>query len=67
MRVIDTSIWIEIFCGSSLGHRHFALLSTPEDIIVPTSVQYEIFKWLARERSADEANLATTFTGESIV
>jgi predicted nucleic acid-binding protein len=64
MRVIDTSIWIEIYCGSELGRRHLSLLSAPEAIVVPTIVQYEIFKWLSRERSVEEATLAITFTGE---
>jgi predicted nucleic acid-binding protein len=64
MRVIDTSIWIEVFRGSDLGRKHLPLLSTPEDIIVPTIIQYEIFKWLSRERTVEEATLAITFTGE---
>ncbi len=64
MRVIDTSIWIEIYRGSELGRRHLPLLSAPDAIVVPTIVQYEIFKWLSRERTGDEATLAITFTGE---
>jgi predicted nucleic acid-binding protein len=64
MRVIDTSIWIEIYRGSGLGRRHLPLLSAPDAIVVPTIVQYEIFKWLSRERTAEEATLAITFTGE---
>jgi predicted nucleic acid-binding protein len=64
MRVIDTSIWIEVFRGSDLGRKHLPLLSTPEEIIVPTIIQYEIFKWLSRERTVEEATLAITFTGE---
>ena len=67
MRVIDTSIWIEIYLGSELGRRHLPLLSAPEAIIVPTIVQYEIFKWLARERTSEEATIAVTFTGECLV
>jgi predicted nucleic acid-binding protein len=64
MRVVDTSIWIEIYLGTELGRRHLSLLSEPEDVVVPTIVQYEIFKWLSRERSVEEATLALTFTGE---
>ncbi len=67
MRVIDTSIWIEVFRGTEMGRGHLPLLSAPEAIIVPTIVQYEIFKWLSRERSVDEATLAITFTGECVV
>jgi predicted nucleic acid-binding protein len=64
MRVIDTSIWIEIYLGSELGRKHLPLLSAPEEIVVPTIIQYEIFKWLSRERTVEEATLAITFTGE---
>lgn len=67
MRVIDTSIWIEVFRGSDLGRKHLPLLSVSEEIIVPTLVQYEIFKWLSRERTVEEATLAITFTGECAV
>jgi predicted nucleic acid-binding protein len=64
MRVIDTSIWIEIYRASELGRQHLHLLSPPQDIIVPTIVQYEIFKWLTRERTSEEANQAITFTDD---
>jgi predicted nucleic acid-binding protein len=67
MRVIDTSIWIEIYLGSELGRKHLPLLSAPEEIVVPTIIQYEIFKWLSRERTVEEATLAITFTGECVV
>lgn len=64
MRVIDTSIWIEIYLGSELGRKHLPLLAAPEQLVVPTIVQYEIFKWLSRERTIEDATLAITFTGE---
>lgn len=64
MHTLDTSIWVEIFRASELGRQHLPLLSAPTDIIVPTIVQYEIFKWLARERSTEEANRVMTFTGD---
>ncbi|MGB8817150.1 MAG: type II toxin-antitoxin system VapC family toxin [Rhizobiaceae bacterium] len=67
MRVIDTSIWIEIYRGSELGRRRLPLLSAPDAIVVPTLVQYEIFKWLSRERAAEDATLAITFTSECLV
>jgi predicted nucleic acid-binding protein len=67
MRVIDTSIWIEVFRGSELGRKHLPLLSAPGEIVVPTLVQYEIFKWLSRERTVEEATLAITFTCECAV
>ncbi len=64
MLVIDTSIWIEIFLGSDLGRQHLPFLDHPETIIVPTIVQYEIYKWVVRERHAEEANRVITFTAD---
>ncbi len=64
MLVIDTSIWIEVFLGSELGRKNLPFLAQQDGIIVPTIVQYEIFKWLARERSRDEANRSMTFTND---
>jgi predicted nucleic acid-binding protein len=62
MQVVDTSVWIEILNGSQLGRKHLPLLSKPEAIIVPTIVQLEIFKWMARVRTSEDANRAITFT-----
>lgn len=64
MRVVDTSIWIEILSGSDLGLQHKPLLLVPKDIIVPTVVQYEIYKWLAREQTVEDANRILIFTGD---
>ncbi len=64
MRVIDTSIWIEILSGTELGRQLKPLLLVPKDIIVPTVVQYEIYKWLARERTSEDANRILIFTGD---
>lgn len=64
MRVIDTSIWIEILSGSEMGRQHKPLLLDPKNIIVPTVVQYEIYKWLVRERTVEDANRILIFTGD---
>ncbi len=53
-----------VFVSAVLGRQHLPLLSIPADIIVPTLVQYEIFKWLKREQTAEDANRAITFTDD---
>ncbi|MFN0193655.1 MAG: type II toxin-antitoxin system VapC family toxin [Aestuariivirga sp.] len=67
MRVIDTSIWIEIYLDSKLGRSCVSDLNDPAAIAVPTIVQHEIYKWLARERSDEEATKAVTFTTTCVV
>ena len=64
MRVIDSSIWIEIYSGSEIGRENLPLLNSLQGIIVPTIVQLEIFKWLARVRTSEEANRAITITND---
>jgi predicted nucleic acid-binding protein len=55
-RVIDTSAWIELAIGSDTGRQVQAALPARERCVVPTIVQLELAKWLARERSEDEAD-----------
>ncbi|MGO9006296.1 MAG: type II toxin-antitoxin system VapC family toxin [Beijerinckiaceae bacterium] len=67
MRVFDTSAWIEKFIGSALGLRLDAELPDAAECIVPTIVQLELAKWLARERSEDVADLAIAYTLTCVV
>ncbi|WP_158818142.1 type II toxin-antitoxin system VapC family toxin [Methylocapsa sp. S129] len=67
MRVFDTSAWIEKFIGSALGLRLDAELPDAAQCIVPTIVQLELAKWLARERSEDVADLAIAYTLTCVV
>ena len=67
MRVIDSSIWIEIYRDSELGRCSLPLLATPETILVPTLVQHETYKWLLRETSAADADKAVMFQSNCLV
>lgn len=62
MRLIDTSVWIEFLVDSPLGRRLASEMPDRAQTIVPTIVQLELAKWLAREVSDDvqEAVLADT-------
>jgi predicted nucleic acid-binding protein len=67
MRVFDTSAWIEKFIGSALGLQLDAELPDAAECIVPTIVQLELAKWLARKRSEDVADLAIAYTLTCVV
>ncbi len=67
MRVFDTSAWIEKFTGSALGRRLDAQLPEAGECVIPTIVQLELAKWLARERSDDVADLAIAYTLTCVV
>jgi predicted nucleic acid-binding protein len=67
MRVVDTSVWIEWIVGSPLGESLALELPTNDQWIVPTTVQYELSRWLAREMSDSAAARAIAFSKELVV
>jgi predicted nucleic acid-binding protein len=67
MRVVDTSVWIEWIVGSPLVESLALELPTNDQWIVPTIVQYELSRWLAREMSDAAAARAIAFSKELVV
>ena len=67
MRLVDTSVWIEWIGGSPLGERLALELPGNDEWIVPTIVQYELSRWLAREMSEAAAARAIAFSTELVV
>jgi predicted nucleic acid-binding protein len=67
MRVVDTSVWIEWIVGSPLGETLAPELPEDDQWIVPTIVQYELSRWLAREMSEAAAARAIAFSKELVV
>jgi predicted nucleic acid-binding protein len=62
MRVVDTSIWVEWLVGGPLT-KDLAKAFPPKDkCIIPTIVQLELAKWLAREVSEEQAESVIAFT-----
>ncbi len=55
MRLVDTSAWIEWLTGSAVGKAVAPELPKADAWLVPTIVQYELAKWLAREADEDAA------------
>ncbi len=61
MRVVDTSAWIEWIADGPAGTAVRSEFPAMDQLLVPTIVQLELAKWLAREapEAVDEA-VATT-------
>lgn len=53
MFVVDTCGWIEWLTDGKLGSEFGKYLLSPKQLVVPVLIQYELFKWVRRER--DEA------------
>ncbi len=67
MRVVDTSAWLEWLSDSLLGRRVGLELPQTEAWIVPTIVQYELPRCLAREVSEDAADDTIAFSTRCVV
>ncbi len=62
MILVDTSAWIEWLTASPTGEALGPLLPDTGDWLVPTMVQLELSKWLAREVGDDKADQVIAFT-----
>ena len=62
MVLVDTSAWIEWLIGSPNGDKLASHLPEQADWLVPTMVQLELAKWLARELGEDKADQVIAFT-----
>ena len=67
MRLVDKSAWVEWLTGSPLGKTLEPELPEREDWLVPTIVQFELAKWLAREVGEDRVDEIIAFTATCIV
>lgn len=67
MILIDTCGWIEWLTGGVLCAEFEPYFSRIESVIVPTSVQYELYKWTARKRSLPAALEAVAVTEQGKV
>ncbi len=65
--VIDTCGWIEWLTEGALADRYEPYLKKLQDIIVPTSVQFELYKWVCREASESRALEAIGLTEQGLV
>ncbi len=67
MRLVDTSAWIEWLIASPTGRAVKSALPAREEWLVPTIVQLELVKWLAREVGEDKADQTVAFTQMCVV
>ena len=67
MRLVDTSAWIEWILGSPLGEGLSQEFPPNDQWVVPTIVQFELARWLAREISEAAAARVIAFSTELVV
>jgi predicted nucleic acid-binding protein len=62
MRLLDTSVWIETLVDTALGRELQKYMLPQETCVVPSLVQHELYKWLLRERSPEDAERVVAYT-----
>ncbi|MCL2645119.1 MAG: type II toxin-antitoxin system VapC family toxin [Betaproteobacteria bacterium] len=67
LRVVDTSAWIEWLTGSALGQELGKQFPVKAQCVVPTIVQLELSKWLAREVGEEQADQVIAYTQKCTV
>lgn len=67
MVLVDTSAWIEWLTDGPAGASVAPLLPWRDEWVVPTLVQFELSKWLLRERGEDAADEVLAYTMKCVV
>lgn len=55
MIVLDSSGWIEFFADGPHADEFASRLRQPANVLTPTVAIYEVYKWVKRERSEEDA------------
>jgi len=53
--LVDSSGWVEFIVDGPLADQYAPVLVDEADIVVPTVVLYEVYKWVRREHGEDSA------------
>lgn len=67
MVLVDTCGWIEWLVDGELADCFESALSDTDRLLVPTSVQFELYKWTRRERGEALALEAVALTEQGLV
>ena len=65
MKLADTCVWIELLLDSATGRHYRRMFDKPDQVLVPTLVQYELRRWVLRERGEDAADRIIAMTRNS--
>jgi predicted nucleic acid-binding protein len=67
MRVVDSSAWIEWLSQGKAAERLRGEMPDRSQCIVPTIVQFELAKWLERERGEEAVDSFFAYTTTCVV
>ena len=67
MILVDTCGWIEWLIEGALADSFAAYMKDPAELLVPTTVQYELYKWVKRESDENTALDTIALADDSLV
>jgi uncharacterized protein len=67
MILVDTSAWVEYLIDSKTGRKVEKLLPPRDQWLVPTIVQLELAKWLARETDEQRTDRTLAFSQMCVI
>ena len=67
MVLVDTCGWIEWLTEGALVNSFAAYMKDPAELLVPTTVQYELYKWVKRESDENKALDTIALADDSLV
>jgi predicted nucleic acid-binding protein len=65
--LVDTCGWIEWLTNGQLSEQYKPFFSQIDNMIVPTSVQFELYKWVLRVSNIQQALEAVALTEQATV
>ena len=67
MIIVDSCGWLEWFTDGTLAEQYKEYLASPNNIIMPSIILYEVYKILKREVGEEKALLATGYMKNATV
>ena len=67
MTLVDTCGWIEWLTDGTLADSFASYMQDPAELLVPTTVQYELYKWVKRESDENTALDTIALADDSLV
>ena len=55
MNPVDSSGWLEYFADGPLATKYASYLEKSDDLLMPSLVLYEVYRWLKRHKGEEEA------------
>jgi len=65
--LVDTCGWIEWLTEGALVKSFASYMKDPAELLVPTTVQYELYKWVKRESDENKALDTIALADDSLV